>query len=85
MKTQEIIEKVMKITNKSKAELGRAVGISDEGKPGRATDLIAKRIKQKNISVNVLLEMLGAMGYTLVVVPKGKNLKDGEYEVTAGE
>lgn len=85
MRAQEIIEKVMKTTGKSKAELGRAVGISDEGKPGRATDLIAKRIKQKNISVNVMLEMLSVMGYTLAVVPKGKNLKDGEYEVTINE
>lgn len=90
MKTQEIIETIMEATGKSKAELGRAVGIKDvtetgEARPGRTTDLISKRIKQKNISVNVLLEMLDAMGYTLAVVPKGKNLKDNEYEVTGGE
>lgn len=87
MNTQEIIEAIMKSTGKSKAELGRAVGIKDVGKngeerPGRTTDLISKRIKQKNISVNVLIEMLDAMGYTLAVVPKGRNMKDNEYEVT---
>lgn len=87
MNTQEIIEAIMKSTGKSKAELGRAVGIKEVGKngeerPGRASDLINKRIKQKNISVNVLLEMLDAMGYTLAVVPKGRNMKDNEYEVT---
>lgn len=90
MKTQEIIETIMEATGKSKAELGRAVGLSDvaengEVRRGRASDLISKRIKQKNISVNVLLEMLDAMGYTLAVVPKGKNLKDNEYEITIND
>lgn len=87
MTTQEIIEAVMESTGKSKAELGRAVGLKDvskdgEERPGRVSDLICKRIKQKNISVNVLQEMLEVMGYTLAVVPKGRNLKENEYEVT---
>jgi hypothetical protein len=42
-------------------------------------------MKQKNISVNVLSEMLSAMGYTMVIVPAGPKLKDGEYEVSANE
>jgi hypothetical protein len=42
-------------------------------------------MKQKNISVNVLSEMLAAMGYTIVIVPKGPNLKKGEYEVSVDE
>ena len=41
--------------------------------------------KQKNISVNVLLEMLATTGYTLTIVPSGPKLKDGEYEVTINE
>lgn len=81
MVVKEILEAIMEEQGKSKAELGRAVGIEDK----KASDLIAKRIKQKNISVNVLAEMLGAMGYTMVVVPTGSKLKDGEYEVTIGE
>lgn len=90
MRTQEIIESIMQTTGKSKAELGRAVGIEDinragEKQNGRACDLISKRIKQKNISVNVLLEMLNAMGHTIIVVPTGRKLKDGEYEVTISE
>lgn len=90
MTTQEIIEKIMEATGKSKAELGRAVGLTDIGengevRRGRASDLIRKRITQKNISVNLLLEMLDAMGYTLAVVPKGKNLKENEYEVTVND
>lgn len=81
MTTTEILIKIMEEQGKKKADLGRAVGI-DESK---ATDLIGKRIKQKNISVNVLLEMLGAMGYTLAVVPTGTKLGEKEYEVSINE
>ena len=84
MKVENILNELMVKTNKSKAELGRAVGIEDEKRP---SDVISKRMKQKNISVNVLNEMLSAMGYTLAVVPKGTKLSEekGEYEVTMGE
>lgn len=82
MKAVKIVEKIMQEQGKSKAELGRAVGIATEKNP---TDVINKRLKQENISVNVMLEMLGAMGYTLTVVPTGTKLKDGEHEVTLDE
>lgn len=82
MKAVKIVDKIMKDQGKSKAELGRAVGIPAEKNP---TDVINKRLKQENISVNVMLEMLGAMGYTMVVVPTGSRMKDGEYEVTLNE
>ena len=84
MKVENILESIMDKTNTSKAQLGRAVGIEDAKRP---SDVISKRIKQKNISVNVLSEMLAAMGYTLAVVPNGTKLdeKKGEYEVTMGE
>ena len=84
MKVEKILETVMEKTNKSKAELGRAVGIEDAKRP---SDVINKRMKQKNISVNVLQEMLSAMGYTLAVVPSGTKLNEekGEYEVTINE
>ena len=81
MKVETILETIMKDQGKTKAELGRAVGIEDK----KASDLINKRMKQKNISVNVLSEMLAAMGYTMVVVPTGVKLKDGEYEVSVNE
>lgn len=81
MKVQTILETVMEENGMTKAQLGRAVGIADEKNP---SDLINKRMKQKNISVNVLSEMLAAMGYTMVVVPKGTKMKDG-FEVTVGE
>lgn len=82
MTTTEILIKIMEKQGKKKADLGRAVGI-DESK---ATDLIGKRIKQKNISVNILLKMLGEMGYTLAVVPTGTKLDDKkEFEVSINE
>ena len=82
MKAVKIVNEIMKVQGKSKAELGRAVGIPSEKNP---TDVINKRLKQENISVNVMLEMLGAMGYTMVVVPTGSKMRDGEFEVTIDE
>lgn len=81
MKVQEILETIMKEQNKTKADLGRAVGIDEK----KASDLINKRMKQKNISVNVLSEMLAAMGYTMTIVPTGTKLKEKEYEVSTNE
>ena len=89
MTVEEILKTIMADKNMSKAQLGRAVGVvtAEEAKekPSKATDIISKRMKQKNISVNVLSEMLAAMGYTITIVPVGPNLKAGEYEVSANE
>ena len=89
MTVEEILKTIMADKNMSKAQLGRAIGVvtAEEAKekPSKATDIIGKRMKQKNISVNVLSEMLAAMGYTMVIVPAGSKLKDGEYEVSANE
>lgn len=89
MTVEEILKTIMADKNMSKAQLGRAVGVvtAEEAKekPSKATDIISKRMKQKNISVNVLSEMLAAMGYTITIVPVGPNLKTGEYEVSVDE
>ena len=89
MTVEEILKTIMANKNMSKAQLGRAVGVvtAEEAKekPSKATDVINKRMKQKNISVNVLSEMLAAMGYTITIVPVGPNLKAGEYEVSVNE
>lgn len=82
MEVREILAAIMEEKGKTKAELGRAVGIADEKNP---SDVINKRMKQKNISVNVLSEMLAVMGYTMTIVPTGSKLKDNEYEVTINE
>ena len=89
MTVEEILTTIMAEKNMTKAQLGRAVGVvtveEAKEKPSKASDIISKRIKQKNISVNVLSEMLAAMGYTMAIVPAGPKLKDGEYEVSASE
>ena len=86
MRVEDILMSILEEKGMSKAQLGRAVGVvtAEEAKvkPSKATDIINKRMKQKNISVNVLSEMLAAMGYTITIVPVGPNLKNGEYEVT---
>lgn len=82
MRVEDIMKAIMDDKGMTKAQLGRAVGIADEKNP---SDVINKRMKQKNISVNVLSEMLASMGYTMVVVPSGKKLKDDEYEVSCNE
>ena len=82
MKAVKIVDKIMKDQGKSKADLGRAVGIATEKNP---TDVINKRLKQENISVKVMLEMLNAMGYTMVVVPSGSKLTKEGHEVTIDE
>ena len=78
MKVCEIMDTIMKEKQISKAQLGRAVGIEDEKNP---SDVINKRLKQKNISVNVLGEMLEVMGYTIIISPIGTKRQNGEYEV----
>lgn len=80
MKANEIVVKIMEEKSFTKAQLGRAVGIDEK----KATDLIGKRLKQENISVNILSEMLAVMGYTMLIVPNGAKVdeKKGEYEVT---
>ena len=89
MRVEDILKSIMEEKGMSKAQLGRAVGVvtaeEAKDKPSKATDVINKRMKQKNISVNVLSEMLTALGYTITIVPAGPKLKDGEYEVSANE
>ena len=82
MKARAIVEAIMDEKGVKKAQLGRAVGVPDEKNP---SDVIGKRLKQDNISVNMLSEMLAAMGYTMVVVPAGTKVRDGEYELTITE
>ena len=82
MKPNEIIEAIMKDKGISKAQLGRACGIEspDVNNKSYQTDVISKRLKQQKMSVKLFVEMLDAMGYTVIVDQKGKK---GEYEVSA--
>lgn len=81
MKPNEIIEAIMKDKGISKAQLGRACGVEspDPNNKSYQTDIISKRLKQKKMGVDLFVQMLDAMGYTVIVDKKGKK---GEYEVS---
>lgn len=85
MKANKIIESIMEIKNMSKASLGRAVGISEEGNKSRTTDTINKRLKQKSISIDVVADMVEKMGYQVLIVPDGVTVKSDWYKVDGGE
>ena len=89
MRVEDILKNIMEENNMSKAQLGRAVGVvtAEEAKekPSKATDVINKRMKQKNISVNVLSEMLAAMGYKVVVMAASEKTPSGAYVVDAAK
>lgn len=78
-RVNEIILEIMAKKNKSKAELGRAVGIDTIGKDGtenksKPTDVIGKRLRQKNISIGMVAEMVEVMDYQVVIIPKSVSL-----------
>ena len=82
MKANKIIEALMEIKNMSKAALGRAVGISEEGNKSRPTDTINKRLnKQKNISIDMVADMVDKMDYQVLIVPKGVTVKSDWFRV----
>lgn len=44
-------------------------------------NLVCERLKQENISIGKLDEMLSALGYKIVITPKETEIKDGEFEI----
>lgn len=83
MKVSEIIRAIMKEKKMSMAALGRAVGIEiGESDPkNKATDVISKRLKQKNMSIDMVADMVDKMDYQVVIVPKGVTVKSDWYKV----
>lgn len=86
LRASKIIEVILKEKKWSKATLGRAVGITTETGTGREnkskpTDVINKRLKQDNISIDMVAEMVEKMGYKVLIVPDGVTVKKDWYEV----
>lgn len=73
MKATEIVKDIMEKQGVGQTTLGKRIGVKN--------DAIYQRLKQDNISVDRLLQMLAAMDYKLVIVPASKSVRDGEYEV----
>lgn len=87
MKASAIIKAIMKEKKMSMAALGRAVGIEiGENDPkNKATDVISKRLKQKNMSIDMVADMVDKMDYQVVIVPKGVTVKADWYRVDGEE
>ena len=45
------------------------------------SNVLSERFKQKNVSVEKLNEMLRAMDYKVVIVPRESRVPDGGYEI----
>ena len=63
MKIGEAIKTAMKSKKITQTTLAEMVGVKSQS-------VIAERLKMDNISINVVLDMLDAVGYEMVIVPK---------------
>lgn len=76
MKAIEIVRAVMREKDFNNGKLGNAIE--------RNADVVNKRFKQKDLTAGVLAEMLGAMGYKVVVMEAEAKTPNGAYVVDAG-
>lgn len=73
MKTNEAIREIMK-----QQDVGVSAIASRINKTPR---LVSDRLSQSNISIDKLNELLRVLDYKVVVVPRTRSTKTGEYEV----
>ncbi len=73
MKANKVIREVMKIKGERVASLADKLGI--------VPNVLSQRLTQENISANKLDEMLRAMGYKIIVVPRDVREQEGWYRV----
>lgn len=73
MIAMEALKEVMRITEVKTSVLADRLGIKQ--------NVLSERYKQRNVSVNKLSEMLRALDYKVVVVPRNTRIPDGGYEV----
>ena len=86
MKTSEAVREIMKEKNITVGAMARAIsdmrGADENGNKIEVLPrLITDRLAQKNISVSNLVEMLKTLDYKIVLVPRNKGEKEGEYEI----
>ena len=73
MKANEAVREIM-----TQQEVGLSVLASRIGKTPR---LVSDRLSQENISIEKLNELLRALDYKIMIVPRSHTKKSGEYEV----
>ena len=74
MTATNIIKKIMESQGVGQTALGKRIGVKN--------DAVYQRLRQTNISVKALLQMLGAMDYKIVIVPASRRTREDEFEVT---
>lgn len=77
MKATTILKTIMTEKGIGNSVLGKRIGI--------AHNVIYQRLRQDNIGINALSQMLGAMDYKVIIVPADRRVRDDEYEVTIEE
>lgn len=73
MIAMEIVKKIMEIKSVRPAVLCDRLNIK--------SNVLSERFKQKNVSVEKLNEMLRAMDYKVVIVPREAKLPENGFEV----
>lgn len=76
MKAMEIVRTIMKQTGFKTVALTEALGF-----PKERSNTISQRFSQKNVSVDLLNEMLRVMGYKIVIMPAKDTTPHGAYKV----
>ena len=77
MKMSDAIKAAMKVTHTTQSQLAERIGLA-AGQSG-----IARRLHMDNISVNVVLEMLDAIGYEMVIQEKKRGRRaEGQMVIT---
>lgn len=77
MKTTEILQKILEEKGIGNAQLAGRLGVT----PAVAWDRVNNDKKKNGLSIKLLNEILGAIDYKLVIVPREKKLGSGEYVV----
>lgn len=73
MIAMEAVKEIMKLKDVRPAVLCDRLKIK--------SNVLSERFKQKNVSVEKLNDMLRAMDYKVVVVPRDTRLPEGGYEI----
>ena len=86
MKTSEAVREIMKAKNVTVGAMARAIsdarGKDENGNKIEVLPrLVTDRLAQKNISVANLSELLKTLDYKIVLVPRSKSEREGEYEI----
>jgi hypothetical protein len=73
MKTSEAVRKAMEATNTKVSDIAFVTN--------KKSNVISERLSQENISIKLLDEMLRAMKYKIVIMPREARLPEGGFEI----